>query len=192
MMLNLQSESPARWLQQVDEHLEEILIDHAHCEKKAASTAIGLIFTYPHHTSLVRPLSELAREELEHFDQVCSLLARRGILFRRQQPADYGKELNKLVRSEEPDRAVDRLLVAGLIEARSCERFAVLRDHIEDLELQRFYGDLFQSEARHHTTYLKLAKTFAPPDRVAARLSALAIAEKSILDQPGTLPRMHS
>ena len=131
-------------------------------------------------------------EELEHFEQVCALLNRRSITFRRQQPADYGKELNKLVRSDEPERAVDRLLVAGLIEARSCERFAVLRDHLEDQELTAFYGSLFESEARHHTTYLKLARGFASPESVAQRLDELASDEQSILSRASRLPRMHS
>ena len=173
-------------------NLEEVLVDHAHCEKKAARTAMNLLCAYDTHADLCREMTLIIAEELEHFEQVCGLLARRGITFRRQQPSDYGKELNKLVRSEEPDRAVDRLLVAGLIEARSCERFAVLRDHLEDSELTQFYGSLFESEARHHTTYLKLARTFASSEEVVSRLDALARAEQSILDRGSLLPRMHS
>ena len=191
-MLGLKSKTSMRWVQQVTENLEEVLIDHAHCEKKAARTAMNLLCAYDTHIDLCREMTLIIAEELEHFEQVRVLLAQRGIRFGRQQPAAYGKELNKLVRSDEPDRAVDRLLIAGLIEARSCERFAVLRDHSEDSELRKFYGDLFQSEARHHMTYLKLARTFAPAESVTSRLRSLAIAESLILEQPGTLPRMHS
>ncbi len=191
-MLGLKSDTSERWVQQAMNNLEEVLVDHAHCEKKAARTAMNLLCAYDTDADLCREMTLIIAEELEHFEQVCSLLARRGITFRRQQPSDYGKELNKLVRSEEPDRAVDRLLVAGLIEARSCERFAVLRDHLEDSELTQFYGSLFESEARHHTTYLKLARTFASSEEVGSRLDALARAEQSILDRGSLLPRMHS
>ena len=181
-----------QWVQQATRNLEEVLVDHAHCEKKAARTAMNLLCAYDTRADLCREMTLIIAEELEHFEQVCTLLARRGIKFRRQQPSDYGKELNKLVRSEEPDRAVDRLLIAGLIEARSCERFAVLRDHLDDQELTQFYGNLFESEARHHTTYLKLARTFAPQEVVACRLDALALAEQAILDRGSVVPRMHS
>jgi len=191
-MLGLKSATTTQWVQQVRENLEEVLIDHAHCEKKAARTAMNLLCAYDTHVDLCREMTLIIAEELEHFEQVCALLNRRSITFRRQQPAAYGKELNKLVRSNEPDRAVDRLLVAGLIEARSCERFAVLRDHLEDQELTAFYGSLFESEARHHTTYLKLARGFASPESVAQRLDELASDEQSILSRGSRLPRMHS
>ena len=191
-MLGLKSATTTQWVQQVRENLEEVLIDHAHCEKKAARTAMNLLCAYDTHVDLCREMTLIIAEELEHFEQVCALLNRRRITFRRQQPADYGKELNKLVRSGEPERAVDRLLVAGLIEARSCERFAVLRDHLEDQELTAFYGSLFESEARHHTTYLKLARGFASPESIAQRLDELASDEQSILSRASRLPRMHS
>ena len=191
-MLGLKSTTTTQWVQQVRGNLEEVLIDHAHCEKKAARTAMNLLCAYDTHVDLCREMTLIIAEELEHFEQVCALLNRRSITFRRQQPADYGKELNKLVRSDEPERAVDRLLVAGLIEARSCERFAVLRDHLEDQELSAFYGSLFESEARHHTTYLKLARGFASAASVNRRLDALALAEQSILATGSSLPRMHS
>ena len=191
-MLGLKSATTTQWVQQVRGNLEEVLIDHAHCEKKAARTAMNLLCAYDTHVDLCREMTLIIAEELEHFEQVCALLNRRSITFRRQQPADYGKELNKLVRSDEPERAVDRLLVAGLIEARSCERFAVLRDHLEDQELTAFYGSLFESEARHHTTYLKLARGFASPESVAQRLDELASDEQSILSRASRLPRMHS
>jgi tRNA 2-(methylsulfanyl)-N6-isopentenyladenosine37 hydroxylase len=191
-MLHLQSETSNRWLQQVDRALPEILIDHAHCEKKAAGTALNLIFAYVEDIELCREMTLIVNEELEHFHLVRSLLERRGIQFRRLKPSSYGRQLNDLVRSGEPQRAVDRLLVAGLIEARSCERFQVLADHIEDRELAEFYRGLFESEARHHTTYTRLAKHFGSECEVLARLDELAAAEAEILEIGEELPRMHS
>lgn len=191
-MLHLQSTTGDRWLAQVDAHLDEILIDHGHCEKKAAGTALNLIFHYVEDTELCREMSFIVNEELEHFQMVLDLLARRGIRFRRLKPSSYGRELNDLVRKQEPQKAVDRLLVAGLIEARSCERFHVLAEHVKDAELKSFYGGLFESEARHHTTYTRLAKHFAPEDIVMARLDELAALEAAVIDRGEELPRMHS
>src|SRR3954465_15959411 len=173
-MLHLQCDTPERWLAQVDAGLPSILIDHAHCEKKAAGTALNLIFAYVENIELCREMTEIVREELEHFHMVLDLLAKRAIRFRRLKPSTYGRELNDLVRRQEPQRAVDRLLVAGIIEARTCERFHVLADHVKDTELAEFYASLFESEARHHTTYTRLAKHFAPDADVMARLDELA------------------
>jgi tRNA-(ms[2]io[6]A)-hydroxylase len=191
-MLHLQCETPARWLDQVDSDLESILIDHTHCEKKAAGTALNLIFAYVEDIELCRAMTEIVNEELEHFHMVLNLLARRGIRFRRLKPSTYGRELNDLVRKNEPQRAVDRLLVAGLIEARSCERFHVLAQHVQDAELAEFYHSLFESEARHHATYTRLAKHFAPEAEVTARLNELAAAEAALITRGEPLPRMHS
>ncbi|HEY4233908.1 MAG TPA: tRNA-(ms[2]io[6]A)-hydroxylase [Lacipirellulaceae bacterium] len=191
-MLHLQSETGARWLAQVDSDIETILIDHAHCEKKAAGTALNLIFAYVENVELCREMTLIVNEELEHFHLVLDLLGRRGIRFRRLTPSTYGRELNDLVRKQEPQRAVDRLLVAGLIEARSCERFHVLAEHVSDRELAEFYAGLFESEARHHTTYTRLAKHFAPEEVVMARLDELAALEAAIIDRGEELPRMHS
>ena len=192
VMLHLKCETPARWLAQVDADLPSILIDHAHCEKKAAGTALNLIFAYVEDIELCRAMTEIVGEELEHFHMVLDLLARRGLRFRRVTHSTYGRELNDLVRKQEPQRAVDRLLVAGLIEARSCERFHVLANHVKDAELAEFYRSLFESEARHHTTYTRLAKHFAPEMEVMARLDELAAAEAAIIARGEDRPRMHS
>ena len=154
-MLNLQSESSQRWLKLVDTNLDEILIDHAHCEKKAAGCALNLIFAYVDQEDLCREMAEIVNEELEHFVMVLDLLKKRGIKFRRLKPGSYGRQLNDLVRKTEPERAIDRLLVASLIEARSCERFHLLAEYVQDKELSDFYASLFESEARHHTTYVR-------------------------------------
>ena len=191
-MLSLRTPSNSRWLGQVDAHLDEILVDHAHCEKKAAGVAMNLLFSYVDHTNLARAMTEIVAEELEHFRLVLDLLDRRGIRFRKLSPSSYGPRLHELVRREEPGRAVDRLLVAGLIEARSCERFAVLGDHVADAELRDFYRGLFESEARHHATYVRLAGDFAPEDEVRQRLQWLAAEEAAIIDRGDPVPRMHS
>lgn len=191
-MLNLQSKSDSQWLRQVDDSLEEILIDHAHCEYKAAATAMSLMGAYIDNLDLCAEMTQVVDEELEHFDMVQKLLASRGIEFRRQQAGHYGRELNALVRPNEPNRAVDRLLVAGLIEARSCERFSLLAEHVDDRELSEFYASLFESEARHHTTYVRLAKCFADENTVKDRLKELAKAEAAIISRGNPLPRMHS
>ncbi|MEC9092320.1 MAG: tRNA-(ms[2]io[6]A)-hydroxylase [Planctomycetota bacterium] len=191
-MLNLQSSSSGRWLAQVDENLEEILIDHAHCEKKAAGCAMNLLFAYVDHQDLAQAMTEIVNEELEHFNLVLELLKKRGIVFRKLKPSSYGRQLNDLVRKGEPDRAVDRLLIAGLIEARSCERFDVLRRHLQDKELSDFFGGLFESEARHHAVYVKLAKGFASDEVVKSRLSELANAEAEIIARGDPYARIHS
>src|SRR5436309_1452910 len=132
-MLNLHSPSPERWLRQVAANVEELLIDHAHCEKKAAGTAMNLLFAYVEHPELCRAMTEIVQEELAHFHLVLDLLGRRGIRFRRLRPSRYGDRLRTLASKQEPQRALDRLLVAALIEARSCERFGLLRDHLGDV-----------------------------------------------------------
>jgi tRNA-(ms[2]io[6]A)-hydroxylase len=191
-MLHLKAPTDASWLAQVDANLDEVLIDHAHCEKKAAGTALNLIFHYVEDIELCREMTEIVNEELEHFHMVIDLLNRRGIRFRRIKPSQYGGRLHALVRKNEPDRAVDRLLVAGLIEARSCERFQALAEHVNDPELATFYRSLFESEARHHSTYTRLAKHFAPEAVVEARLAELYDAEAEIMSERKPLARMHS
>lgn len=191
-MLNLKSSTPLSWLQSVEAALDEVLIDHAHCEKKAAGTAMNLIFAYVERVELVRAMTEIVNEELEHFHLVLDILAARGTVFRRLQPSSYGRRLNDLVRKQEPGKAVDRLLVAALIEARSCERFALLRDRLADRQLAEFFGSLFESEARHHSTYVQLATMFAPADEIRERLDQLATAEAEILATSTDPPRVHS
>jgi tRNA 2-(methylsulfanyl)-N6-isopentenyladenosine37 hydroxylase len=191
-MLSLQSASRERWLKQVSLHLPEILIDHAHCEKKAAACAMNLIMAYVDHPELVDELVQIVNEELDHFRQVLALLSQRNIPFSRQLAGGYGRQLNDLVRKFEPARAIDRFLIASLIEARSCERFALLRDHVADPQLAEFYGSLFESEARHHTTYVRMAKTFGSDDEIRQRLEELSALESEIIHRGDSLPRMHS
>lgn len=193
-MLHLKSESTSQWLNQVDQHLDEILIDHAHCERKAATTAMNLINSYTENRDLCREMTQIVEEELEHFEMVLCLLDERGIKFRRLAAGPYGRKLNALVGNQEPERAVDRLLIASLIEARSCERFNLLSDHVRhrDPALADFYASLFESEARHHTTYVRLAEHFTSREDARVRLTQLSLEESMILAQGSELPRMHS
>lgn len=191
-MLRLQSSSSERWLEQVHKHLDLVLIDHAHCEKKAAGTAMNLMFAYIENEELCREMTAIVNEELDHFHQVLEILRRRGIRWRRLTPSNYGRQLNDLVRKLEPARAIDRLIVAGLIEARSCERFRLLAENVEDRELAGFYESLFESEARHHSTYIRLAKQFAEDDVVDQRLEQLSAEEARIIATGDEQPRMHS
>ena len=191
-MLSLKCDTDDRWLAQVDEDLESVLIDHAHCEKKAAGTAMNLIVAYVENEQLCVDMTEIVNEELEHFHMVLDILKKRNIKFRRLKPSSYGKRLHEHVRKPEPQRAVDRLLIAGLIEARSCERFSRLGDHVNDSELSKFYHGLFESEARHHSTYTRLAHDFASESEVRQRLDELSDIEAEIITNGDPFARMHS
>ena len=191
-MLSLKSETSDRWLDQVDESLDEILIDHAHCEKKAAGTAMNLMFAYVEDEELCREMTVIVNEELEHFHMVLQLLRERDVPFRRLKPSSYGRQLHESIRKQEPERAVDRMLVAALIEARSCERFDVLRSHLQDRKLADFFASLFEVEARHYSTYVRLAGHFADRSVVRNRLKELALVEAEIIERGDSLPRVHS
>ena len=193
-MLRLQSETSALWVEQALKETEELLIDHAHCEKKAASTAISLIFKYPEYPQLLTPLSELAREELEHFELVLSELRARGREYRRQKPSAYAGKLMTAVRRAEPEKLLDTLLCCALIEARSCERMKLLAEafSVVDERLSELYHGLLASEARHHSLYVDLALSIVPHSEVMTRLHELSAHESEVLKEPGDELRMHS
>ncbi|MFM7465874.1 MAG: tRNA-(ms[2]io[6]A)-hydroxylase, partial [Cyanobium sp.] len=167
-------------------------IDHAHCERKAAGVALQLMFRYPADCALSQVLSPLAREELEHFERVQALLSRRGVSLQPLKAPPYGGALQVHVRRHEPERRLDSLLVAGLIEARSHERMGLLALHSPDPELRQLYGDLLGSEARHFGLYWLLAEQEAPKNRLSERLTQLAEVEAEILSSLHPQPRMHS
>ena len=191
-MLGLKSDTGIAWVHRVEEHLDDVLIDHAHCEKKAAGTALNMVFSYVEHVDVVTRLVEVVKEELDHFRRVLGLIAARGVRFRGQPQSAYGQRLGAHVRTKEPEKVLDRCVVAALIEARSCERFLLLRDHLRDRHLAAFYGSLVESEGRHHGLYLHLAEHFVPEGDVRKRLEELADVEASILAEPGPLPRLHA
>ena len=192
MMLHLAAPTRPGWVDQALRHIDTILLDHAHCEKKAASTAIKLIFRYQDRVELMLPLSALAREELEHFEHVLGLLAQRGIPFRRLAPPPYARALYEAVRPKEPHRLLDILLVCALIEARSCERMRLLSEALPDPTLAALYRGLLASEGRHFGEYLGLANELFASEEVWERFATLARHEASVLSTPHGEPRMHS
>jgi tRNA-(ms[2]io[6]A)-hydroxylase len=188
----LAAPSSAAWLEQAIAHPDLVLLDHALCERKAASTALQLSFRYPADEELAAVLSPLAREELEHFERVLALMQQRGIALKPLPAPPYGSSLVALVRRQDPERKLDSFLVAGLIEARSHERMALLAAHSPDPELRELYGDLLASEARHFGLYWVLCESRFPRAKVVERLEQLAEAEAAILAPLHPQPRMHS
>jgi len=180
------------WVEQAIAHLDTILLDHSHCERKAVGVALNLMFRYPSYTQLVRQLTAIAREELEHFEQVNQWLERRDIPLAPLSSPPYGAGLKALIRRSEPDRLLDSLLVSGLIEARSHERLGLLATHCPDRELAEFYGSLMASEARHYGVYWVLADSYFERDVVKERLDELAIRESELLATLYPEPRIHS
>ena len=177
----LAAPSCASWVEQAQARPELVLIDHAHCERKAAGVALQLMFRYPADAGLGALLSPLAREELEHFERVLQLLQRRGMALRPLAAPGYGAALSAQVRKAEPARMLDSFLVAGLIEARSHERMALLAAHSPDAELQDLYGELLASEARHFGLYWVLCEERFGREATVARLQELAVAEVAAL-----------
>lgn len=190
-MLHLAAPTEPSWAEWAVENLDELLIDHAHCEMKAASTALGLVFHYSQHDWMAAPLSAFAREELEHFEQVLALLKQRGVRFRGLPASRYAKRLRAFCRPDEPDKLIDTLLCCALIEARSCERFRLLAEHAPEAELRGFFESLLASEARHHHDFVAFADRLAPKDEVRARLALAAEHEARILAGPPTEVRLH-
>ena len=180
------------WIEQAIKNLDIILLDHSHCERKAASVAINFMFRYPSHTKLVKQLTTIAKEELEHFEQVNQWLERRGVPLAPLNAPPYGSGLKSQVRKKEPQRLLDSLLVSCLIEARSHERLDLLAAHCPEPELSNFYSSLVASEARHYGIYWVLADTYFERDVVQQRLEELAIAESDLLANLHPEPRVHS
>jgi tRNA 2-(methylsulfanyl)-N6-isopentenyladenosine37 hydroxylase len=180
------------WIEQALANLDTILLDHSHCERKAAGTAINLMFRYPSNTKLVRQLTAIAREELEHFEQVNQILEQRGVPLAPLNAPPYAKGLMSQVRTQEPHRLLDSLLVSGLIEARSHERLGLLGTHLPDPKLAAFYRSLMASEARHFGIYWLLADTYFDRALVQSRLAELAIVESDLLRELHHEPRIHS
>ncbi|MEP0202674.1 MAG: tRNA-(ms[2]io[6]A)-hydroxylase [Halioglobus sp.] len=183
--------TPPAWIDAALANQATLLVDHANCEKKAASTALNLMYRYVEYPVLLNKLSRLAREELRHFEQVIAIMAKRKIDYPQLSASRYAGEMRKLVRGNEPGRMVDTLLVGAIIEARSCERFAALVP-VLDADLSEFYASLLKSEARHYTDYLALARKQAPEAGIESRLDELLAREGELIEAPDPEFRFHS
>jgi len=186
----LRAPTPPAWVEQAVRSWPQLLLDHANCEKKAASTALALMFTYPEDRALTLALSRVAREELRHFEQVARAMNTLGIAFARQRPGRYAQQLRGALRSADPGRKVDLLLMSALIEARSAERFALVGPRLP-APLARLYAELMSAEGRHFALYLGFACSAAPGEW-RARLTALAEREAWLATAPDRTLRFHS
>lgn len=183
--------TPRAWVTWALQHPQILLIDHANCEKKAASTALNLMFRYVDHHRLLNKLSRLAREELRHFEQVIAIMKARGIEYPQLTASRYATSLRQQIRTYEPARLLDTLLIGAIIEARSCERFAVLAPEL-DAQLGDFYRSLLRSESRHFSDYLKLAVEVGSQQEVDRRLPDLLVRERELIEAPDVEFRFHS
>ena len=186
------NETSEDWINLAISNPMEILLDHAHCERKAAGVALQLMFRYVNEPGLSEVLSPIAREELEHFERVLSILNSRGKKLQKLASPPYGAILAKNICKDEPLRMLDSFLVAGLIEARSHERMKLLSIHSPDLELRMLYTDLLKSEAKHFGIYWKLADDRFDRNILTSRLEELAKVESNALSEMHNEPRMHS
>ena len=193
-MLGLKLATDPRWVNIVETNIEEILTDHAWCEQKAASNAIGIIVNNPEKTELVQAMFRIANEEMLHFEQVHDIIVKRGLSFGRERKDDYVNELQKFMIKGGGNRTVcfvDRLLFSAMIEARSCERFKVLSENISDPELSKFYRDLMESEAGHYTTFIGFARKYGEGVDVDKRWKEWLEYEASVIANYGKTERMH-
>lgn len=186
----LVSETSPAWVAAATADIDSVLVDHAHCEKKAAASAMSLVVGYPEYEELVRRMSALAVEELQHFRAVYEKIVQRGLGLGRDQGDPYAQQLMALARPNE-GRLTDRLLLFGLIEARSHERLELLATHLDGAELKRFYGDLAKAESRHAALFRELACLYDDAAAVEKRLSELAAAEAAIVATLPVEPRIH-
>lgn len=182
--------TPQAWIEQALGHPDILLIDHANCEKKAAATALTLLFRYVEKQDLQYKLSRLAREELRHFEQVADLMRKRGVAYRPVSASRYAQRLHAHIRKNEPGKLVDTLIVGAYIEARSCERFFRLAPYLDD-ELGRFYLSLLKSEARHYQDYLDMARQYAA-EPIDERVAFFRQVEKEAIQTPDMEFRFHS
>ncbi len=191
-MFKLRLLTDPRWANIAESNLEEILTDHAWCEQKATTNAITLITILPEYPEIVTELLEIAKEELEHFQQVHEIIKNRGYTFGRERKDDYVGQLMKfIVQGSRQEYIIDRMLFAAMIEARSCERFRVLTENIKDEELKTFYRELMISEANHYTTFISFARQLGDPDTVNKRWEEWLDYEAKVIISYGKKETIH-
>ncbi len=186
----LDGETPEQWIENALAQQDILLIDHAHCEKKAAMTAVNMMHRYPEDPELLMKMSRLAREELRHFEQVLKIMRDRGVTFTKLSAARYASSMRAQVRTGESEKVVDLLIIGAFIEARSCERFAKLAPYL-DAPLAEFYLSLLKSEARHYQDYLKLARNYAG-EALDERVAFFRSLEAELISSPDRVFRFHS
>ena len=191
-MCKLKLLTDPRWANIAEGNLEEILTDHAWCEQKATTNAITLITMLPEYPEIITELLEIAKEELDHFQQVHEIIKKRGYEFGRERKDDYvGKLFKFIIQGSREDYIVDRMLFAAMIEARSCERFRVLTENIKDEELKTFYRELMISEANHYTTFIGFARQLGNPEKVNKRWEEWLDYEAEIIKSYGKKETIH-
>ena len=192
-MLGLQFETKTSWAEIAKDNLQQILTDHAFLEQKAASNAVSIIINYSEETELVKEMSNIAIEEMQHFKMVHLLMVKRGMVLGREQKNDYAIKLQKFFNKtkDRTNALVQRLLVAALIEARSCERFKVFSENMEDEELSKFYNNLMISEAGHYTTFLQFAREYQDREIVDKKWNDLLAFEAELMRERGKSARIH-
>lgn len=192
-MLGLKLATDPRWVNIVEKDLEEILTDHAYCEQKAASNAISVIVKFPEFPEVVDAMVELVKEEMEHFQMVHQELIKRGLQLGRERKDEYIHDLLGFINKggNREQQFVERMLFAAMVEARSCERFRLLSEEINDIELRGFYRDLMESEARHYTLFLNFARKYAPNTDVDKRWQDFLAFEATLMDKYGKKGTMH-
>ncbi|MFN3951138.1 MAG: tRNA-(ms[2]io[6]A)-hydroxylase [Thermaurantimonas sp.] len=192
-MLGLRLPTDPRWVDIASRNIEEILTDHAYCEQKAASTAISLIVSFPEFPELVSEMTELAREEMSHFGQVHKRIIERGLQLGRERKDEYVARIQQFFpkTADRRTRLIQRLLIAALIEARSCERFKVLSENIQDEDLSRFYRGLMASEAGHYKTFLTLARKYGRREEVDSLWQSLLDYEAEVIRDFGKKEFIH-
>lgn len=190
-MLCLKNKSNPGWIKVALENLPSVIMDHAHCEKKAAGTGMSLLSTYFDKKEISLAMSDLVEEEIDHYRSVIRLLDKMNLTLGRDKGDEYAKSLLSFANKNEPMRMLDRLLTAGIIEARSCERLQILAENIEKEELKKFYKELSDSEAGHYMTFIKLAKLYFDEEMVKKRLDELTQIEAEIVKNLPNKPLMH-
>jgi tRNA 2-(methylsulfanyl)-N6-isopentenyladenosine37 hydroxylase len=190
-MFCLKSDTKKEWVEAVAADPKNLLKDHAHCENKAAASAMSLLAKFPNDKFLVKSMVALAHEELEHFEEIYDILEAKGWELGHMDKDPYVQQLIPLGRKNGKEHIIDRLLISALIEARSAERFSLLAEALEDPELKGLYKRLFTVEARHHSTFIELACHYDDREVIKHRLTELAIAEAKIVDEMPVMARMH-
>jgi tRNA-(ms[2]io[6]A)-hydroxylase len=195
-MLGLKMATDPRWVNIVEKNIEEILVDHAFCEQKAASNAISIIVQYPHYTDLVLAMTEICKEEMEHFDLVHSKLLERGLKLGFERKDPYVNDLSDFLRRNKTNSSpnglfVNKMLFAAMIEARSCERFKILSEELHDEDLRLFYRSLMESEARHYTTFINFAHKYGNGINVDKNWQEFLEFEASLMLKYGKTETIH-